>query len=403
MTSFAYEIRDGSGRNCRGVVRAEDIDEAATLLRKPGVTILDIHPETADQAAPLFGVSRRIKRDEVIFFVNQLAVMVETGVRLTDALDAIADQTESPGLKRVLRDVCDEVKGGSEFSAALSKHPKVFSGVFVALMRASEASGTMAAMLHRLSGYMKQERTTRKQIKGAMTYPLCMLGFCVIVVVAMLVFILPRFEKIYAGKSVALPLPTRMLLAMSHGITDHWPFVILGLAAVITAAYMYFRTPEGRAFLSRLRIRIPVIGGMYRKVYLARSLRTMGSMIAAGVDVLDGLEITAQAVGNESYARVWRDLAEHVSEGATFAEHLYTSKIIPRTVAQMVDAGERTGKLGAVMNRVAEFCEDDLKIAVKTLTSMIEPTMIIIMGVIIGGIAMALLLPVFSLSKVVAY
>ena len=403
MTSFAYQTRDGSGRNCAGVVRATDVDEAATLLRKPGVTILDIHPETADQVAPLFGTGRRIHRDDVIFFVNQLAVMVETGVRLTEALDAIADQSANGGLKQVLREVCDEVKGGSELSAALSKHPKVFSGVFVALMRASEVSGAMAAMLHRLSGYMKQERQARKQIKGAMTYPLCMLGFCVVVVIAMLVFILPRFEKIYAGKGAVLPLPTRMLLALSHGLTDYWPFVLAGLAAAVTGAYMYFKTPDGRAFLSRVRIKIPIIGGMYRKVYLARSLRTMGSMIEAGVDVLDGLEITAQAVGNEAYAQVWRDLAQHVKEGSTFAEQLYMSKMIPRTVAQMVDAGERTGKLGQVMNRVAEFCEDDVTVAVKTLTSMIEPIMIIVMGVIIGGIAMALLLPVFSLSKVVAY
>ena len=401
MARFAYELRDAAGHSRTGVVQAEDIEEASRALRKPGTMVLDIHPERAEDAG--LHATRRVKRDEVIFFANQLAVMVDTGVILTEALDAIAQQTENPTFQAIVRDLSDDVKGGEEFSRALEKFPKVFSGLFVALMKASEASGTMGTMLVRISGYLTQEREIRKQIKGAMTYPLCMLGFCVLVVVGMLVFILPRFEKIYAGKGAVLPLPTRFLLALSGGLIAYWPIILIGLAGGGVLLYLYVRSPAGRYAVDKMRISVPLIGRMYRKAYLARTLRTMGAMMTSGVSVLEGLEITARAAGNDVYARIWRDVAEEVKEGATISECLYNCKRLPRTIVQMLDAGERTGKLGLVMNRVAAFCEADLKVAVKTMTGMIEPAMIIIMGFIIGGIAMALLLPIFSLSKIIAH
>jgi len=217
------------------------------------------------------------------------------------------------------------------------------------------------------------------------------------------VFILPRFERIYDGKGAVLPTPTRLLLGFSHLIVTWWPLIIVGLAALSVAAWFYLRGPNGRIFIHRVRISLPFIGSMYRKGCLARSLRTMATMVKSGVSVLDGLEITAQAAGNHFYARVWRDLAEQVKQGSDLSEHLYNCKLVPQTVTQMIAAGERTGKLGMVMNRVADFCEDDLNTAVKTITNMIEPIMIIVMGIIVGGIAMALLLPVFSLSRMVAY
>jgi len=401
VLKFAYQIRDASGQSRTGTVEAFSLDEASRMLRKPGTIIVDVRPE--GEAPTLTGLPKRIKRDEIIFFANQLAVMVDTGVNLTEALDAIAEQSEAPSVKAVVRELSDEVKGGTEFSAALAKHPKVFNGLFVALMRASEASGTMGEMLQRISEYMTQEREIRKRIKGAMTYPACMLIFCVLVVTGMLVFVLPRFQKIYAGKRAVLPLPTRALLGLSSAIVTYWPFLLVALAGLGVILYLYVRSPAGRLLAHRIRISIPLIGPMYRKAYLARSLRTMGAMMSSGVGVLEGLEITAQATGNEVYAGIWRDLAERVKEGATISESLYDCRRIPRTISQMLEAGERTGKLGLVMNRVAKFCEDDLKISVKTVTSLIEPIMIVVMGFIIGGIAMALLLPIFSISKVMAH
>jgi type IV pilus assembly protein PilC len=404
MPRFAYQVRDGSGKTDSGVLTAADASEASRILRKDGKAVVALREDViADPMQAAMSRNKKINRDDVIFFATQLAVMVDTGVPLADALDAIGDQAENPGMKAVVQDVSQQVKAGVEFSAALEKYPKVFSKLFAAMMKASEASGTMGSMLQRVSEYMEQERDTRKRIKGAMTYPVCMLSFCILVVVALLVFVLPRFENIYAGKGATLPLPTRMLLGISSGILSYWPVILVVLAGAGVGGYLYLRRPEGKIFMDRLRINMPVMGGMYRKAYLSRSLRTMATMISAGVSMLEGLAITAQVAGNHFYAKVWTGLAERVREGAAMTDELMKCRLIPRTVTQMIGAGERTGKLATVMNRVAVFCEDDLRVAVKTMTQMIEPIMIIVMGLLIGGIAIALLLPILSVSKVMAH
>jgi len=404
MGRFVYQVRDNTGKNESGVLTAKDADEAVRVLRAEGKTVVHVHQESDPAQVVLRGsAGKKVNRDDVIFFATQLAVMVDTGVQLTEALDSIARQTRHPGLKAMIQDISDQVKGGTEFSIALEKYPKVFGNVFVSLVRASEASGTMGQMLQRVSDYLTQERDTRKQVRGAMTYPMCMLGFCLMVVTGLLVFILPRFERIYAGNGAVLPLPTRALMGLSHAIVNYWPFIVGLLVAGGIGMFFYLRTPAGRIALDTVRIFLPLVGPMYRKTYLARSLRTMATMVSTGVSVLEGLEISARVAGNYHYSRLWKDLAAHVKQGSTLADHLYSCRLIPCTLAQMVEAGERTGRLAMVMNRIAQFCEDDLKVAVKTLTNMIEPVMIIVMGLIVGGIAMALLLPVFSLSKIVAH
>ncbi|HUS91866.1 MAG TPA: type II secretion system F family protein [Phycisphaerae bacterium] len=341
----------------------------------------------------------RLKRDDLIYFTTQLAVMLETGVTLAEALDAIAEQNTEPNAKGVVTDLSEQVKGGMEFSAALERYPRSFGRLFIALMRASEASGTMSQMLQRACDYLSQERETVKRVKGAMIYPICMLSFCTLVVIGLLVFILPRFEKIYSGKGAILPGPTRLLLGLSHGITDYWYLVLLGLGGAITGAVFFLRSEAGGEFMDTVRIHMPVIGRMYRKAYLARSLRTMSTMVATGVSLLDGLEITAEVAGNRHFAEIWTAVAEQAKVGSSVSEELAHHKLVPGTVVHMVAAGEKTGQLAKVMDRVADFCEEELKVAVKAVTSLIEPLMIIIMGIIIGGIAMALLLPVFSMSK----
>lgn len=404
MASFAYEIRDVTGGITSGTMSASNLSEAERMLRREGGQVISLHPaDDSQEIEPIsFGGNKKIKRDDVIYFATQLAVMVDTGVTLTEALDSIAQQSEHPGMKALLQEVSEDVKAGVEFSTALEKHQKVFGTLFVSLMRASEASGTMGQMLQRVSEYLEQERETIKRIKGAMTYPLCMLSFCVVIVICLLIFVLPRFEKIYAGKSAILPAPTRALLTLSHVLVDYWPYIIVSVIGSAVGLYFYLRTPAGKSMMDSLRIRIPLLGPLYRKACLARSLRSMATMVSSGVSMLEGLDITSRVAGNEEYCKMWDDVSERVKEGCGLSDQLYECDLIPRNIAQMIDAGERTGKLGTVMNRVAKFCEDDLKVAVSTLTSMIEPIMIVIMGLIVGGIAMALLLPVFRLSKVVA-
>jgi type IV pilus assembly protein PilC len=349
---------------------------------------------------PVEGASRaKVKRDHVIFFTTQLAVMVDTGVTLSEALDSIAEQTQDPTFKAVVTDLSEQVKGGVTFSAALAKYPRIFSRLLIALMRASEASGRMGTMLQRASTYLKAERETVKRIKGAMIYPICMLGFCTLVVTGLLIFVLPRFERIYAGKGAVLPAPTRALLAISHGLLSYWYLVLAVVVGSVVGLILFLRSPAGRDFMDSVRIRMPIIGGMYRKAYLARSLRTMATMVSTGVSLLETLDITAGVSGNHHFASIWQAVSRQAKEGGSLSEELAKQPLVPCTVTHMIAAGERTGQLADVMDRVAEFCEEDVKVAVKSVTTLIEPAMIIFMGVIIGGIAMALLLPVFRMSK----
>jgi len=403
MTRYAYQVRDASGALSTGVLEAPDLAEASRALRAEGHVIVDLREHTG-QADPAAGDPRpgRVKREQIIFFANQLAVMVDTGVPLSDALESMLEQTSSDAFRYVLRDLSDQVKSGQDFSTALARHPKLFSNLFVAMIRASEASGTMGKMLQRVAEYLDQQRRIRRQVKGAAAYPLAMLCFCIVVVTCMLVFVLPRFEKIYAGKSAVLPLPTRMLLALSGAIVGYWPLILGGLALVAVGSYLYFRRPEGKILLDRFRVYAPVLGKMYRKACLARSVRTLATMISSGVGMLEAMDIAAAVSGNTLYARIWTDLGARLEQGASLSEEMSRYPLIPRSVGHMVAAGERTGRLALVLERVAQFCEDELSVSIKTVTGFIEPIMIVVMGIIVGGIALALLLPVFSLSKVVA-
>ncbi len=400
MTRFAYQIRNELGQVESGVIDAYDATEAGSQLRQQGKMVMSLEAESeAGAPGPKL---KKIRSDDLIFFANQLAVMVDTGVPLSEALDAIADSSDHTGLQAMVREISEDVKGGVEFSRALENYPKVFNDLFISLIRASEASGTMGPMLQRASAYLVQVRDTRKQVKGAMIYPVCMLGFCILVIVGLLVFVLPKFENIYSGKGKLLPGPTRALMSLSNGMVTYWPFILVGLGAVVGGLIYYLRTPGGRLMRDKVLLSVPVFGPMVRKACMARSLRTMSTMVTTGVAMLDGLEITARVAGNAMYRQLWLDMADHVREGGTLSDRLFACPLIPRTIAQMIDAGERTGQLGNVMDRIANFCEDDLKIALKAATGMIEPVMVIVMGLIVGGIAMALLLPIFKMSSTMA-
>jgi type IV pilus assembly protein PilC len=405
MQRFIYQTRDGGGASQSGVLTANDLAEASRMLRREGKTIVSlVRGDEGESAQQGFGLGgrKKVKRDDVIFFASQLAVMVDAGVPVADALDCIAAGTKDQGLKETVEDLSNQVKGGVEFSAALDSHPRAFSKLFVALMRASEASGTMGSMLQRLSEYLEQDRDTRKKIKGAMTYPVCMLCFCVLVVTGLLIFVLPRFQKIYAGKGALLPLPTRILLGLSGGIIAYWPFILGGLVIMGAGIYLFARSRQGRIFLDRLRINLPIVGPMARKACLTRSLRTMATMVSTGVSILEGLQLTAEVSGNYFYANMWTELAKGAEEGLSLSQQLTGYELVPAPITQVIAAGERTGQLAPVMNRAAGFCENDLRTAVKAATDMVEPIMIVVMGAIVGGIAMSLLLPIFTISRVMA-
>ncbi len=371
------------------------------MLRSEGKTVVDLREQTTTRQK-VGAKLPKVQADHVLFFTNQLAVMVDTGVPLTEALDCIVEQTDHAGAKAMVSTIADQVKGGVEFSAALARYPKAFDKVYISMVQASEISGTMGHMLERLAEHLRNQREMRKQVQGAMLYPTGMLIFAVGIVIAMMVFVLPRFQGIYAGKGAVLPKPTRALLATSDFLVNHWFWLLIGTAAVVAGAIAFLRTPTGRYHADRARLKLPAIGKLYEKVYISRSFRTLATMLSSGVDVLDGMRIAAGVAGNRLYRDMWLRVADGLKQGRTLSEEMFSTSLIPRGVAQMVASGDKTGRLASVMERIADFCESDLKIGIKAMTSMIEPVMIVIMGLIVGGIAMALLLPIFSISKVVA-
>ncbi len=404
MGQYAYQVRDAGGSSSSGVLTAASAQEASRVLRNEGNVIIDLYEQRSSVLPSAVGRTsrKRARRDDVIFFASQLAVMVDTGVPLPDALDGIAEQTAAEGFRAVLQDVSEQVKSGTDFSAALAKYPRVFGRLFVAMVKASEASGTLGRMLQRISKYLEHQRQVRKRVKGALVYPAALLGFCLLVVIGMLTFVLPRFEQVYAGRQAVLPTPTRALLGLSHFLIDQYLLLLAGVAAAVLAGWLFFRSPGGQVALDRARLGMPVLGKIYHRACTARSLRTLSTLVATGVGVLESMEITAEVSGNVFFHRMWRRLRDRLREGAALSQEMAQEELVPRCICQMVSAGEQSGKLPQVLDRVAGFCEEDLESSVRTATSLIEPAMIIIMGFIVGGIAIALLLPVFRLSQVVA-
>jgi type IV pilus assembly protein PilC len=412
MATFAYVARDEAGTLVEGEVRANTTAEAAKVVRSEKKFVVKITPKGSGAAtrkpassATVAGPKRakpgsnKYKPADLIYFTNQLAVMVETGVGLADALDACTHEDNSPRFAAALASVIESVRGGSEFSAALAQHPRVFAPVYVSLIKSSEVSGMMSEMLKRLAIHLEAQREMTKKIKGAVTYPIVMFVFAIGVTIFLMTFVLPKFTNIYAGREDKIPALTRYLLKFSDNLTAYGLYVLAGLVAAGVGLFMYFRGLEGRMKLERFRLAVPLVGPMFHKNYLARSLRTLGTMIQSGVSMLDAVRLTSTACGSLVYEQMWNTVRERLESGQQLSEALTEYKSIPRAVNKMLGAGERTGQLGPVMERVAIFCESELNVAIKTLTSMLEPAIVMFLGVVVGGLVLALLLPIFTISK----
>jgi len=405
MAKFKYKARDGRGELVTGVLNASTAEEVGRLLRGEGKFIVKIDvakeayaPEQKD--AP--GAGGKIKRSEVITFAHQLAVMVDTGVPISEALECVAQQSDNPAFKAVLKNISDQVQSGNDLSGALRSHPKIFPPVMTSLIRASEVSGTMGRMLERVSAYLTKEMQTAKKIRGALTYPAFMLVMVIAVTSFLLVFVLPKFAGIYQSRDTALPVPTQLLMSFSNSLTGYWHLWAGGIIMAVAAAYFTSGTPGGQRLIDYLKLHIPIIGPLFNKLYLTRGCRTMGTMVAAGVPVLDMIDIVKEVTNNALYEDLWNDADNRLRQGAQLSDSLFDSPLIPRSVAQMVYSGERSGRIGDVMERIAEYTESDFDDQIKTTTGMIEPLMTAMMGLIIGFVAIALLLPIFSVGQVVA-
>jgi len=344
-----------------------------------------------------FGPSKK----DILGFTNQLAVMIRAGISLPEALESIASQTENRRFRLIIEQIKANIESGMSFSAALSQHPQVFNNLYVNMVSAAEMSGSLGQMLQKLAEYLDQEAATRSQVKGAMVYPVIIATMAVLVTIFLLCFILPRFMTIFAGKEHLLPRPTRMLMSASNFVRSNWYLLVPAMFATAWGFYFFINTTPGRIWWDAVKLKLPLIGRLCRCLYITRTLHTMGVLVRAGVPILNTLAITAQIAGNTHYKQMWMSVHGQVRQGRKIAEGLARWRLLPSGVHAMIRSGEESGNLGEVLNDISSFYGRELTTVIKVVTSMIEPIMIVAMGLLVGFIAMSIILPIFKMSNLV--
>lgn len=358
--------------------------------------------QTLTQKITNFSVEFGPGRKDILNFTNQLAVMVKAGITLQDALESIGNQIEKKKFREIVLDLKERIESGQSFSQALNEHSDVFSNLFINMVAAAEISGSLSAMLLQLADYLDQEGETRSQVIGAMVYPMIIATMAISTTTFLLVFVLPRFLLVFAGKEHLLPAPTKVIMAISGILRGYWFVILPAICGMIGAFWYFIRTKVGHLWWDKCKLKIPLLKTLCRSLYITRSLHTMGVLTHAGVPILDTIAITAQVSGNALFERMWRGVHDSVRQGKKIASSLDDYKLMPTSVVQMMRSGEDSGTLGEVLQAVATFYARELKTVIKTVTSMIEPIMIVLMGVLVGFIAMSVILPIFKMSSLVS-
>jgi len=350
----------------------------------------------------------RAKSTDLIFFTTQLAIMLDSGVILSDALDAIAEQAGDAKFNLILLDISERVKGGDNFSKALTHYPRIFNSMFISMVKASEASGQMVEMLTVLTGYLNFEADTRKRIKSAMTYPVVMVLMAVAATGTLMFFVLPRFMRIYEARGADLPKITQVLVRCSRIIGNMEIMTALFTAVVFLGGFLYYgsQTVRGRRIIDGLKVHIPVVGTMFIDLFVTRSMRIMATMVNTGVKLLDAIRVAQGSVDNYYFQQLWSEVHQRIQDGYQLSESIMVAEgadLISPGIIQMLRAGEKSGRLGEVCDKVSTFYEKKLEASIRNVMTLIEPLMILILGGIIGTVAIALLLPVFRVSSVIAH
>lgn len=407
MPNYRYQVRTSAGQTTTGVVAADSATSAAAILRNQGSQVLSISLAIGgDQAQGLFAKFKELNagkptQKHVLDFTTQLAVMIRAGINLRAALDGIAEQTEHAGFRKIIVQLKNDVESGKQFSEAIAKHPKLFGPLYVNMTRASEMSGSFAKMLDRIAGYIAQQIETKKMVVGAAIYPGVIGTLAVAVTVFLLTFVLPKFYAVFEGKEDVLPWATTFLMSVSRFTVANWPYLLGGITLAGGGGFAFTKTEIGAFWVDKLKLTIPIVRTMFRSLYISRSLQTMGQLINAGVPMLDTLAITGEISGNQLYHAMWKKVYSNVKQGKKITGTLTKEALLPRAVSQMIAAGEESGKLGEVLDEISVFYQKALKDHIKAVTSLIEPIMILVMGVIVGFIAMAIILPIFKMSQIV--
>ena len=404
---YRFQARNERGELVAGVLQAESVAEAAQALRARGDHVVQLVPMAAageDFKAVLkkLNYTSGPTQKDILDFTTQLAVMIRAGISIRAALEGISEQVQNQKFRKILLQIKTDVESGKQFSEAIARHPKLFGPLYVNMVKASEMSGSFAKMLDRIAAYLQQEIETRKMVVGASIYPGIIALMAVSTTVFLLTFVLPRFAGVFKGKEEALPAPTKFLMGLSAFMVEWWWLLLACAVAGAIAFFAFIRTELGGLWWDRFKISAPLLKRMFRALYISRSLQTMGELLNAGVPMLDTIAITGDVSGNRHYKRLWRSVYGAVKQGKKVQTQLQRSPLLPRSVVQMISAGEESGKLGEVLDEISTFYAKALKDAIKAVTSMIEPIMIVVMGSVVGFIAMAIILPIFKMSSLVS-
>lgn len=402
--TYVYRVRDKAGKLLEGSLEADNTALVANKLKSMGYVPIAIDKKSGSamkKELKIPGLSGRVKLKDVQVFSRQFATMINSGLTLLRSLTILAQQTENPALAEIIDQVRIDVERGASLSQALSKHPKVFSRLYIAMVRAGETGGVLDSVLLQLASTIEKQVELRGKIKSAMTYPVAVLGLVLVILTAMLVFVVPMFKKLYSSLGGTLPVPTRLLLAMSSGFVKFFPLVIIFDVAVVVAFKKWIQTEGGRAQWDIVKLRVPVFGKLVHKTAIARFSRTFSVLLRSGVPILESLEITSETVGNVVVSRAIKDVQAGVKAGESISRPLEEHKVFPPMVVQMMAVGEETGALDELLDKIATFYEQEVDATVSALTSLLEPLLIVVLGGCVGGMVISLYMPMFNIIKLV--
>jgi type IV pilus assembly protein PilC len=396
MAKFKWEGVTRGGEVRRGVVDAVSEEAVMNRLRADAIT-----PRKVRRAAREinFKIGSGVKEKDLVVFTRQLATMIDAGLPLVQCLDILATQSENPHFASVLASVKSSVEAGSTFSDALRKHPRVFDELYVNLIHAGEVGGILDTILNRLGSYIEKAQKLKRQVKSALIYPTVVMIVAIAVIVVMLTWVIPVFENMYKEfKGAHLPKPTQIVIGLSNAFVHNWYWFAGTVVAAFVGLILMIRNPQGRVIFDRFLLRVPVIGPVLRKIVVARFTRTLGTLLTSGVPILDSLEICAKTSGNKVVERSIMYSRARISEGKDMAGPLAETAVFPPMVVQMIGVGEQTGAMDQMLQKIADFYEDEVDVAVAAMTKLIEPIMMVFLGVVIGGLIVAMYLPIFELA-----
>jgi len=398
MPVYLWKGKDRHNKNKKGEMEAPSEDVVRSELTRRKITSAKIKKKPKDLFENVSFMQPKVKGSDIIIFCRQFSTMIDAGLPIIQCLDILYAQNDNKTFKKMLKDVKSNVESGQTLAEALRKYPKQFDDLFVNMIAAGEAGGILDMILRRLSAYLEKAAKLKAKIKGGMTYPLVTIVIAIVVVAIIMIFVIPVFEEMFSGMGSALPAATLVVVNMSRAIKSNIFYIIGATILFIYAMRRFYRTDKGKILMDDLLLKVPLFGDLIRKAAVAKFTRTTGTMLSSGVAILDALEIVAKTAGNKTIEKAVFDTRTAIAEGRTMSDPLAESGVFPSMVCQMIAVGESTGALDAMLTKIADFYEEEVDQAVENLTSLIEPFMIVFLGVVIGGLVVAMYLPIFKMA-----